>query len=513
MLLWPFILITLGLVCFIAYKYVNMERAVIMNNWKEQRCDVFVMFAAYFLKPEMDTRTDSEFASDNFQFCMKGLVTRAMELAMSPLQLLFKAQAVAADGVTGSMNAMREVLNALMKAFMSFITPFLRRFNFIAYQLSIVSQHLKSAFQRANAALLSFVYIGLSMITGLQNMIQFVMKVVIIILIIMVVLIILLFFILFPFIPIILSVITAIAIIASSSIAGTSSQSQADEAEGTRSAFCFVPDTPVLLATGSKPISDVRPGDVLAGGGTVEGVLTFDGTKTPLYSLDGVRVSGSHLVQGVKGDWHSVAEDERATPLSERSALLYCLNTSDQIIPIRTATGAPLLFRDWEEISSTDVEGQDIWDALVSRVLGGVKPDSQADETFCLMDPEIRVLTVNGAQPLASIRIGQELELSYNRYTKVIGCVEGRVQGTGPSGWMSACIEKIFSPTERYHKRVTTITPSAQFLTGHHLITDSGLFLVAHNSQVRHMRDFTEVGMDRIHETYPLVASRLALQK
>jgi hypothetical protein len=514
MLLWPFILITLGIVCFIAYKYVNMERSIIMNNWKEQRCDVFVMFAAYFLKPEMDTRTDSEFASDNFQFCMKSLVTRAMELAMSPLQLLFKAQAVAADGVTGSMNAMREVLNTLMKAFMSFITPFLRRFNFISYQLSIVTQHLKMAFQRANAALLSFVYIGLSMITGLQNMIQFVMKVVIIILIIMVVLIILLFFILFPFIPIILSVITAIAIIATSSIAGANSQQQADDAEGTRSAFCFAPDIPVVLGNGStKPISEIRIGDVLEGGSTVEGVLTFDGTQTPLYSLDGIRVSGSHLVQGVEGDWHSVAEDERAAPLSERSPLLYCLNTSNQTIPIRTATGATLLFRDWEEISSADMEGQDMWDILVSKILGGLKSDSQADETFCLMDPQMRVLTANGAQSLESIRIGQALELSYNRPTKVIGTVEGRIQGTGPSGWMSACIEKIYEPTGRYHKRVTTITPSAQYLIGRHLITDSGLFLVTHESRVRRMRDFTEVGMDRIHETYPLVASRLALQK
>ena len=508
MLLWPIILLTLGLVCFVGYVYANMERSVIMNNWKDQRCDVFVMFAAYYLKPETDTRSDGEFATDNFQFCMKQMVTQAMEVAMAPLSAVLGTQATVAKGITGSMNMARQLLSKLMEAFMSFIAPFLKRFQSITYQLSIVTAHLKSAFQRANAALLSFVYIGLSMITGLQNMMHFIMKVALIILIIMVVLIILLFFVLFPFIPLlIIPVITAIV--------SFGTPDQKDGAEGTRSAFCFAPETPVVLGNGTTiPISEIRTGDVLEGGSTVEGVLTFDGTQTPLYSLDGIRVSGSHLVQGITGDWHSVAEDSRASAIPEKAERLYCLNTSDQTIPIRTGKGTSLLFRDWEEISSTDVEGQAMWDALVSKMLGRMKQTAD-DSTFCLMDPRIHVKTTNGLAPLSSIRIGDTLELSYNLSTKVIGIVEGRVQGAPSLNWMSACIEKIYLSTEgtTYHSRVTTIGPSTEFLAGRHLITDSGTFLISCERNVRFMRDFTEVGMDRIHETYPLVASRLALQK
>jgi hypothetical protein len=503
MLLWPIILITLGLTCYVAYKYVHMERSVIMSNWTDQRCDIFVMFAAYYLRPETDTRSDAEFATDNFKFCMKRLVTRSMEFAMSPLHAIIGVEAIAAEGVTEVLNMFRELINRVMDWFMSYITPFTKRFEALTYQLSVVTQYLKTAFQRANATLLSFVYIGLTIITGIQNMMTFVMNVVVIILDIMIVLIALLFWLLWPLLIFIVPVIQTIQQFGNSQQKGV--------ANDANDAFCFVPDTPVVLADGStKPISEIRIGDVLELGGTVEGVLTFDGTTTPLYDLNGIRVSGSHLVQGLDSSWHSVAEDSRSVPCQAKAPLLYCLNTSNRIIPIRTNTGSIQLFRDWEEIDADDQEGQDAWDRLVAKMLGRLIP-SAADATFSLMDPSIKVQTPTGPVPLASIRMGQELELSYNQSTKVIGIVEGRIYGQEHPGWMSACIEKTYIPTEGVcHRQVTTLPPSKQPIQGRHLITDSGLFIISQNGVMHTMRDFTEVGMHRIHETYPLVASRLA---
>lgn len=503
MLLWPIIILTLCLICYVAYKYVHMERSIIMSNWADQRCDVFVMFAAYYLRPETDTRSDSEFAMDNFQFCMKRMVSWAMEFAMIPLNGIVGVEALAVEGITRVLNMFRELLKRLMDWFMSFITPFLRRFESVTMQLSAVTQHLKSAFDRANATLLSFVYIGLTMITGLQNMISFTIQIVSIILIVMMAIIIILWPILWPLLFLIIPVIESIQYLGNAQQKGV--------ANDANDAFCFVPDTPIILAGGAtKPISEIRIGDVLEQGGTVEGVLTFDGTTTPLYALNGIRVSGSHLVQAENQAWHSVAEDRRSVPIPERAPLLYCLNTTNRIIPIRTPSGSIQLFRDWEEIDADDEEGQDAWDTLVSKLLGRMARSS-SDATFSLMDPSINIQTTAGLMPLASIRMGQELELSYNRSTKVIGIVEGRTQGEGSSGWMSACIEKTCIPTEGVcHRQVTTLAKSERSIQGRHLITDSGLFLLSHNGVMRTMRDFTEVGMDRIHETYPLVASRLA---
>jgi hypothetical protein len=131
-------------------------------------------------------------------------------------------------------------------------------------------------------------------------------------------------------------------------------------------------------------------------------------------------------------------------------------------------------------------------------------------DTFCLMDPRIHLPTPNGRKPLDSIQIGDQIELTYNRSTRVIGIVEGLVNGEATSDWLSGCIEKKYTPTGSIHRRLTTTAVSTDCIKGKHLITDSGLFVAYVNGSVLHLRDFTEVGIDRIHETYPFVAERLA---
>ena len=126
------------------------------------------------------------------------------------------------------------------------------------------------------------------------------------------------------------------------------------------------------------------------------------------------------------------------------------------------------------------------------------------------MDETNTVITETGIKPLNEIVLGDKLQLSYNRYTTVLGIVEGRVKGTGTQGWMSACIEKIYlSVTGKPYQRITTIKKGSDFLKGRHLITDSGEFFVNRNGIVVHIRDFTEVGADLIRLTYPLVAKSL----
>jgi predicted ATPase len=53
--------------------------------------------------------------------------------------------------------------------------------------------------------------------------------------------------------------------------------------------------------------------------------------------------------------------------------------------------------------------------------------------------------------------------------------------------------------------RVTTLRTGSDAQAGRHLITESGTF----QTEQGLVRDFTEVGYDRIHETYSFVADRL----
>jgi hypothetical protein len=322
-----------------------------------------------------------------------------------------------------------------------------------------------------------------------------------IMLVVLVLLIILLFFILFPFIQLILSVIAVIVATASASVAAA--------AGGMQGTFCFTPDTQVVLETGEiKPISELVLGERLSPvGGTVTGILTLDGQGEPLYDLCGIRVSGSHLVQGLSGEWHSVADDVRAVLTQVSSPVLYCLNTTTHVIPIMTADKqGTVLFRDWEEMDEDDDEAHKGWTALVSDMLGGVDEGSGAHGTFSLMDPKNIVFTGSrGIQAIEDIQLGDEVRASGDTWSRVIGIVEGIVEGTPSSGWMASCIE-----ASRYRwKRVTTLANGTVSVRGKHIITNSGVFRVVSSTGYAIVRDFTEVGADKIGDTYSFVASSL----
>jgi hypothetical protein len=499
MKLWPILILTIGLTAWIGYSFVSLERDTVMKNWDTLRCNPLMMFAAPFVKPDADPRTESKFAGDNFSYCIKTAAQSALAVALAPFTALFGQQLSVGEMFGQIMNGLRAFIKALYDAFLSFIEPFLKRFMAVTYQAGIVTQHLRSAFQRVNAVMVSFIFIGLSAFQGLQNFIDTVINIILIICGIMLAIIIILFFILFPFIPLIITVLTLIAAVA----VGSAASVAADMKGG----FCFSPETQILLKSGeSKPISELRVGDELDPvAGTVEGILVLEATSTPLYDLEGIHVSGTHLVQDEEGGWRSVATDRRAVRLHTTMPRLYCLNTTRRIIPVRSpVTKSVQLFRDWEEIDDDDVEGQQGWDLLIRSMLG-MKAPTDPNNTFCLMSPAtlLRTTRADSLVRLEEIVLGDFVEYAPNQFTRVLGLVEGRIgcAATPSEPWIAACIQ--WKGGE--WTRSTTLAPGESMCTGRHLITESGTFLTNQGL----VRDFTEVGYDRIHETYPFVASRL----
>ena len=498
MKIWPILILTIGLSIVVGYSLVSMERVAVMNNWDAVRCNPFVMFASPFLKPDSDSQSVSQFSSANFSFCSKKLVQGVLKLALAPFTAIFGEHLSIGTLISQILDAIYYILAKLYEAFLSFLEPFFKRFMAVTYQAGIATKHLQTAFQRLNTIMVSFIFVGLSAFQSLQNFIDMVITIVLIICGIMLAIIIILFFILFPFIPLIITVLTVISAV----VIGSAASAAADMKGG----FCFTPDTPIRLKSGAtKPISELKIGDELDPlGGTVEGILVMDGTATPLYNLHGIRVSGSHLVQDEQGVWRSVATDSRATRIQELAPRLYCLNTSRRIIPAVDTNGLLLSFRDWEEMEEDDVEGQRGWDLLI-RSMVGMDELSDSSDTFCLMSPAIRIRRQDGLSlRLEEVRIGDVVDDKEGGVTRVLGLVEGRVQGSSVASnrsWVSACIRK----SDTKWARVTTLGSGSDTQVGRHLITESGTF----QTEQGLFRDFTEVGYDRIHETYSFVADRL----
>lgn len=541
---WPFVVLTLGLLIGLCLTIASLERTGVMNRWSDRRCDLAVMVAASFFKPESDPRTSSQFAGDNFEFCMKSYVDRFIELFSAPINAVLGKQENLANGASGMMNSLRNIAHTLYTTFATYMDGYFKKFKTSVFEMSRMVQYLKMAMNRINGIIMSMVYSGITLFRGMVNAVQFIIKIILFICVLMLIIIIILFFILFPVMPIIMTTLGAI-IITVTAMAGVMSGSIAADAEDKKRGFCFSGDTLLSVRRHGVycpiPIAEIRIGDEIEDetctGTRVTAIIQMDGEGVPLYDLEGVIVSESHLVKGTDHIWKVVGVDERAKKTEKRARVLYCLNTSTRIIPVRATNGSFLSFRDWEEIAENDATGQYYWNYLILSLLNRKDTYSQWKESvrmptdIPLVAPERLVKTRTGFRPIMSVLQEQHDESLESRvcFGKVLDRhgKEQRILGV-----IHAEVEEheldLHDPyhtqwnTELYEERhgiwikgaVSGLKPTTGIqknLQGIHLITETGEWILWDDIEKKEkiIRDFTEVGYDAIHETYPFVSSRL----
>ena len=488
-----------------------------MNNWTDRRCDLPIIAAAAFLKPDTDPRTPGDFAKDNFEFCMKSTVEKFMALFMGPVNAIFGKQVNAAGDAVNTVNTARSIAQSLYHAFLSYVEQMFKKFNTSVFEMSRVVQYMRMAMNRANAMAVSMIYAGISAFRAMVNSIQYVIKVVLIICGIMLAIIIILWFILFPVIPIILATLGAI-VAAVLAFTGILSNSISDSANNKMGGFCFAEEASIMTSAGNVPAKEIKVGDQLAhGGGRVTSVIAMKGDHIPLYQLNGIYVSGSHLVKGSNGEWHSVAEDDRATITDRTSPIIYCFNTTSNTIPIQSADRSINWFRDWEEIRNDDQRGQYMWNYMISKMLHsstnykGWKSNLRAHCEDAVMGHAVRVKTATGWVPLSELTSFQHVLDRNGNNQEILGLVQGEVAEADE-------IDGVWH-TERYEwndgvwlKSDRTVRRGTSTIRGYTLITESGEFIIQDELEKEIIiRDFTEVGYQTIHETYPFVEARLRI--
>jgi hypothetical protein len=518
---WPFMLITLGLLIALGFTIGQLERSTVMNDWENRRCDLPIMTASFFFKPDTDTRTKSAFASDNFNFCMKTFVDRFINLFSAPIATVLGKQVDASISAANAVNMVRNIAHNMHAAFTKYISSYFKKFTASVFEMNRMLQYFKMAIDRINGIVTSMIFSGLSVFRGIINFILYVIRVVMVICGIMLIIIIILFFVLFPVMPIILATLTTIitgVLILSGVISGTI----ASEAEGQRKGFCFSEDTeiPVKGEDGEKRVrvQDIKVGDELGIYGKVTAVVQMDGTHVELYHLDGVYVSESHLVQGTDKVWKAVSSDERAVPSYKKSAIVYCFNTTSNIIPVCGITSTTL-YRDWEEISNEDKKGQYIWNYMVLCMLNKYehydqwKKDVKQECDVAVMGKDVKVKTGKGWVRLSEISFPGGTVLDQNGKDQgVRGIIHAEVENIQYGGINTWHTELYEERDGVWMKGDSTISYGEETIQGMTLITDNGEFIIwdeVLQKEVR-VRDFTEVGYQSIHETYSFVAARLS---
>lgn len=514
----------IGIFFALGFTIATLEKSTVMRNWDSRRCNIPVMTAAAFFKPDSDPRTSTAFAIDNFQFCVKSYVDSFMNLFVAPVTALFQKNIDITGIALDNVNIIRTIMNKLYNTFVAYLGQYFRRFHASIFEISKIIQYLRMAVNRGIAVAVSTIYTGLSMFTGMLNSIQFIIKVVLIICTIILILIVLLFFILFPIIPFVISVLVSIMVTVFK-LSDIMSNSIANDANSKKAGFCFSEDTMILVKTVNgtvqKSVKDIVIGDELAENcGKVTAVIKMDGSDIQLYEIDGAYLSGTHLVKGLDKIWKAVANDVRAVKTDKESKILYCFNTTSNNIPVYTRYSV-LLCRDWEEIGNDDDKGQYIWNYHISHIL-----NKNSEYTLWKQNIKMYVnVAVIGEDTLVKTSDGfvkiKDIELLYNKVLDKDGkeqCVRGIV---------SAEIEDVFSAdntwrTEMYElqngvwiKGISTLCDGYNSLYGMTLITENGEFIIwdEETKQEIVVRDFTEVGYQSIHETYSFVEARLRIRE
>jgi hypothetical protein len=504
---WPLfflvIAFTVGFAIVLGNANIEQEKA----NFTEIRCNFDVMLRAFLLKPDGDPRSAASFAADNFTFCVRQNARDVLMRMMSPLILVFNSQLNVAQGIASSLNILRNLKAEMLRGFQKVMDPFFRRFMLLAHEGSRVYQQMNSGVQRAYGVALSTLFLGLGVFRSIDNAISFIIKVILIILGILFALFIIMYGALAPFMALIFATSFAIATaVASTSLSGESET------------FCFAPESELLYKDGTrKPIEQAKVGDVLMDQGLVQGILEVDGSKTPLYNLYGIRVSGNHLVYcEAKQEWCSVRDHPDALLDSSRPcARLYCLRTTHRTLFVQSpASGQRVLFRDWEELTP-EPAADCFWDSLVYAMLNEAPRRSRRiPEEDPLLGAEAIVMLKGGKRiSLDKVQIG-DIILEHpkdNQGTRVLGIYGSKTAACSSAGFTDGIWWKEASGS--WEHKVLHQKGSFQSTAAFHLITESGTFWVETDTCKGSVRDFTEVGWLTIGETESFVKHLLSLEK
>lgn len=300
----------------ILYTYVQANLENLRDNWTTYRCNPLYMPFAGGIQPEVSTL-------ENFEFCTNMMAQSIFGTLMEPVHLLFSVFSGMLGMVNNDLGYLRNFISGILTFIASFAGEVFAKIQNTFGEMVALMARIRDLTARI---LGSAGYAATIMITAYNFIKSLVDMMITLIKTIVTILFALSIILSFVFPPLL-----AFAIILGDMV-GLS--------------FCFHPDTLVhVQGKGLIKVSDVKVGDVFREGCEVTATMQCLAGGVPLYTYEGVVVSGEHLVLG-NGKWIYVKDSAKSIPfVGPNPRFIYCFNTTDHRVPI-----GQTVFADYEEI-------------------------------------------------------------------------------------------------------------------------------------------------------------------
>jgi hypothetical protein len=273
----------------VGFLYAEMNRRYILEHWVEYRCHPVIMpFASFFGKDTVQ----------NFNYCIMQTNSGFFGFLLEPIYYMFSMVGSILSDLTQGIDDIRSMMTSIRGGFMGILGIVFGKMAGTTSEVVVLFTRLRDVLARMMGVFVTLTYTANASISTGSSIMNGPIGTVV-------------------------------------------------------NYFCFAKDTPIRLfgSAAPMPIQSVRIGDVLSDGSRVTSVLKFTSEGADMFELDGITVSGSHLIFK-NNAWQKVRDCSGAIPVFVPSwQRIYCLNTDTHNIQVEAASES-LWFRDFEEVSA-----------------------------------------------------------------------------------------------------------------------------------------------------------------
>jgi hypothetical protein len=348
--------------------YVNalMLKDKITKDWENERCKSGIFIGG----------------KDNLNFCIKQILSGVISKSTFPLTYGANELTTFYGGLAQQLQSVRNMFAYIRASVSNIIRDILGRTMGVLIPIQTLFITVNDIFSRAVAVFATGMYMGIATILTMKKILETILTFVIVILISLAALIVVMWIfpftwasaILFTTIFVSISVPLLMFVKTVSKVTDLGVPSIPKKPH-----VCFDKYTAISLRNGGHiPIYKIKLGHQLIDGSIVTAKFKLSASKCNMYYLNGVFVTGTHLVKW-KSTWIPVSKHpDSITIPNYHKPYVYCINTTSKIIQI-----GEMIFTDWDEM---------------------------LDEDFRRMFPHSTIELIDGTKRVKDVNIGDMLQ-------------------------------------------------------------------------------------------------------